>query len=55
MTVSGEFTGKEREAKRRSNVSRGRSLAMAGGGLLLGVAVSVVALFVAVHLLGPAA
>jgi hypothetical protein len=35
-------------------VSSGRSLAATSGGLLLGVAVSVFALFVAVHVLGPA-
>lgn len=34
-------------------MSSGRSLAATGGGLLLGVAVSVLALFVAVHMLGP--
>jgi hypothetical protein len=35
-------------------VSRSRSVAATGGGLILGVMVSVVALFIAVHLVGPA-
>lgn len=36
-------------------MSSSKSIAATGGGLLLGVMVSVVALFIAVHLVGPAA